>query len=81
MLYITPAPSGPICGRQAWPGPIARLHSLPPGEFWGESLALLTLESHVTQWCVLTESRWGPFSLPIPTHRKRKLKPLWKSTQ
>lgn len=47
MLYITPAPSGPICGRQAWPGPIARLHSLPPGEFWGESLALLTLESHV----------------------------------
>lgn len=23
----------------------------------------------------------GPLSLPIPTHGKRKLKPLWKSTQ
>lgn len=46
MLYITPAPSDPIRRRQAWPDPIARLHPLPPGEFCGESLALLTLESH-----------------------------------
>lgn len=46
MLYITPAPSGPIRGRQAWSGPIAWLHPLPPGEFWEESLAILTLEPH-----------------------------------
>lgn len=45
MLYITPAPSDPIRSRQAWLGPIARLHPLPPGEFCGESLALLTLVS------------------------------------
>lgn len=37
MIYLTPASSGPIHGRQAWQGRIPQLCPLSRDEFWGKA--------------------------------------------
>lgn len=83
MLCRTPASRAPIHGHQARQDPSIYGCTISlevnSGRRPGTSPPTASLVLHSGVFSLKADG--GPFSLPVPTHRKTKLKPSWKSTQ